>query len=271
MKRIAFLLTAAVWLAGCGGGSDGITELSAEENDVTTRKVLLPLYSYPNWYDGNDSYAWYPLIAAKTADSRSRITAIINPENGHFSECNDDFARGLDDLSAAGIATIGYVYTLYGERDIAEVKEDIDNWKACYAAKGIGGIFFDEVSTDPERLAYYRQLSDYAREKGLSFVVLNPGTTTDSAYITSAIADIVVTYENPESRLHDDPPDSYNVPSDTTQLGLLLYETFSSVDTLDRFAREHHFTAFYYTADGEDGNPWDSIDKTLPQQLRLSY
>ena len=66
----------------------------------SSSEMLIPLYSYPNWYDP-ESYIWDDVAAAA---SQISITAIINPGNGPGS-CppNIDYQRGISDLRDAGV------------------------------------------------------------------------------------------------------------------------------------------------------------------------
>jgi hypothetical protein len=251
------LLILSVFFASCSGTG---------ESEARRNKILIPLYSYPNWWA--EEYTWQNLIEIRERHPDSEIVAIVNPENGHFNEQNSDYVRGIRDLKEAGIRVIGYVYTNYGDRESDEVIQDLDAWRDYYRSEGVEGIFFDETSTDPAKLDYYTLLSGAARSRGFATVVLNPGTTTDSGYIESGIADIVVTYENPAASLLADPPAEYNTPTESTRLALLLYEMRD--EDLSYFldvAEEHDFDYIYFTEDGADGNPWDSVSRTLEDQL----
>jgi len=239
-------------------------DLSNQKDDL---KILIPLYSYPNWWD-SENYVWKRLIELKEKYPHAEINAIINPSNGHFRESNSDFEHGIKDLNDANIKMVGYVYTSYGNRSIDEVEADIQAWQEFYQDLGIKGIFFDEVSTNQDKLEHYSKLSNIAKSKGFENIVLNPGITTDQSYIDSGIANIVVTYENPHDKLLSNPPSHYNKPSKSTDLSLLIYEMEdNSVDDLIKFAREHKFEYIYFTEDGADGNPWDSISANLKEEI----
>lgn len=237
-------------------------------NQMDDLKILIPLYSYPNWWDSKN-YVWNRLIQLKKRYPDAEITAIINPNNGHFQETNSDFEHGIKDLHDAKIKMVGYVYTSYAERSRDEVEKDIKAWQKYYQNLGIEGIFFDEVSTNRNDLEYYTNLSNIARSKGFETVILNPGITTDQSYIESGIANIVITYENPHDELLSNPPSKYNTPSANTELSLLIYEMENDgVDDLTNFARKHKFSYIYYTEDGADGNPWDTVSEYLEDEIK---
>ncbi len=246
-------------------------DLNNQEEDVDNQdenlKILIPLYSYPNWQD-EDSYIWQKVIDIKNSYSDAEIVAIVNPDNGHFREENSDFSKGIQDLVDAGIKVVGYVYTSYGDRETQEVVDDIEAWSNIYKDDGVSGIFFDETSTDSSYLTYYSDLSNEARSRELDFVILNPGMTTDQEYINSNIANIVISYENSNEELLEEPPNSYNEPTQTTKLALLIYQMDDdNIDDLISFAREHQFEYIYFTEDGFDGNPWDSVSEYLEDEV----
>ena len=229
-------------------------------------QILIPLYSYPNWQD--DDYIWQKVIDVKEKYPESTIITIVNPNNGNFESANNDFKKGIKDLSDAGITVIGYVYTGFGDRDYDEIVHCIENWAKFYKESGVQGIFFDETSTEKSLVDFYRKLSNEAKERDLPFIVLNCGITTDQEYIDSGIASIVVTYEDTQENLQNNPPQEYNKPSQNTALAMLISEMQGdSVKDLEDFAREHDFGAIYLTEDGADGNAWDSVSAYLEKEV----
>ncbi|MBU1667896.1 spherulation-specific family 4 protein [bacterium] len=237
------------------------------DNQKEDLNILIPLYSYPNWYD-SENYVWQKMLDMQSKYPNAQIVAIVNPNNGEFRDKNSDYTKGIQDLIAANIKVVGYVYTQYANRATQNVVEDIDAWSRFYKEEGVSGIFFDEVSTSSNDLAHYTNLSSEARARGLEFVILNPGITTDQAYIDSGIANVVVSYENPNRGLLENPPATYNTPTKSTELSLLIYEMEDdTVDDLIAFAREHTFSYIYFTEDGFDGNPWDSVSVYFEDQI----
>ena len=238
--------------------------------DINKKSILIPLYSYPNWYDGKDKYIWQKLINLKKFHPNVNIIAIVNPNNGDFDNKNSDFVKGIQDLVEAKIQVIGYVYTSYGNRNIKKIKENIDNWNKFYKNYGVKGIFFDEVSTDVKNLNFYKEISDYAKSKGLNFIVLNPGITIDKEYITSNIANIIVSFESPYKELIASPPSTFNTSTNHTKLALLVYDMPddpNKIDQLYNFFKNHNFDYFYFTED-DSSNPWDTISKYLEKEIK---
>ena len=246
-----------------------LTKLLSDEldNQKDDLKILIPLYSYPNWQD--DDYIWQKIIDVKNQNPNIDIVAIVNQSNGHFTQKDTNYSRGIQDLIEAKIKVVGYVYTKYGDRATDEIVADIESWSQFYKDDGVSGIFFDQVSTDTTKLTYYSNLSSQARNRDFSFIILNAGITTDQVYIDSGIANIVVSYENPNSELLSNPPATYNNPSTSTELSLLVYKMEdNNVDDLISFAREHKFSYIYFTEDGFDGNPWDSVSTYIDVEVK---
>ena len=235
-------------------------------NTTKPLQILIPLYSYPNWQD--DDYSWKKVIDVKEKYPDSSIITIVNPTNGDFESANNDFKKGIKDLRDAGITVIGYIYTGYGDRNYNEIVHCIDNWAKFYKDSGVQGIFFDETSTEKSLVDFYSKLSNEAKERDLPFIVLNCGITTDQEYIDAGIASIVVTYEDTQENLQNNPPQEYNKPSQNTALAMLISQMQGdSVKDLGDFAREHDFGAIYFTEDGADGNAWDSVSAYLEKEV----
>jgi len=241
-----------------------LTKLMADDldNQKEDLEILIPLYIYPN------KDAWKDLIDIKNRHKNASITAIVNPNNGHFREEDTNYTTAIQELVDANIKVIGYVSTQYGDRDANDILEDIDAWRDIYKNSGVSGIFFDETSTDGDFLDYYRDLTNGAKDRGFNFTILNAGITTDQSYIDSNIADIVVTYESTYTDLINNPPQTYNSPTKDTQLSILVYAMDGDkVDDLISIAREHKFSYIYFTEDGVSGNPWNTISEYLEEEV----
>ena len=140
------------------------------------------------------------------------------------------------------------------------MKADIDRWKAFYPGQ-IGGIFFDEQSDRAGDVAYYRDLSQYAKAKGMSFTVGNPGKDTAEAYIGAL--DTMLIYE------------SAGLPSATQMGGWhanhppsnfgVIPHTSSFDATFVRNARQ--YVRYIYVQSDTLPNPWDSVPATFSDLL----
>ena len=222
-------------------------------------KILLPLYIYPNWYEP-DNYTWSQVV---TAAKQVPIVAIINPNNGpDGNPPNEDYARGLEDLKQAEVTTIGYVYTKYGDRPIAEVKRDIDLY---YQYFGVQGIFLDESASNVAQIDYYQDIYRYIKAKGdRELVVINPGTHSDREYITRPAADTSVIFENYSHAWGEYQPQAY-VDSNHSKHFASLIHSVSDAATMKSYldkAVERNIGYIYITDDSpnnDDGDPWNSL------------
>ncbi len=151
-------------------------------------QVMLPLYAYP--VAGTDiSPSWKATIDAIKAHPNVHFYLVINPSNGptdgsSFSPgYNNDFTTYVSQLNGFSNAqTVGYVSTDYGKqgtnpsrnRTVANIHADIDEWAKWQNAStwtdpsptaniSIHGIWFDETSSDPKDLAFYQELTSYAK------------------------------------------------------------------------------------------------------------
>jgi len=208
--------------------------------------TIVPLYTDPS------TPSWAAIVAAKTAHPRVGVIAVVNPANGPGGGMNSAYAVGISKLVGAGIKVIGYVATGYGANSAAQVKTDIDHWQNFYPGQ-ISGIFFDEQSNNASFVGYYRDLSQYAKSKGLSFTVGNPGTDTAESYVGAL--DTMLIYE------------SAGLPSAATMggwhskyaasnFGVIPYA--AAIDpAFVRSARQ--YVGYVYVQNDTLPNPWDSV------------
>jgi hypothetical protein len=133
---------------------------------------LVPLYVYPS------SGKWD--VVAEGAKKVPTI-AIVNPNNGPTTQPSSSYAAGMEKLKAGNAEMVGYVYTSYADRPVADAKRDIDVFAANWPH--INGIFFDEASSKAADVPYYRELYNHVMSKGYKHVILNPGTQPDKGYL----------------------------------------------------------------------------------------
>ncbi|CAK7197941.1 hypothetical protein SEUCBS139899_000592 [Sporothrix eucalyptigena] len=160
--------------------------------------LLVPLYEYPT---GTTATAdWNALIAAVDAHPQLPFYVVINDGNGPPFSPNPpssmpDWAEWIDALNKRSNAkTIGYIYTTQSTRDYATLTAAVDQYAAWTYSAGfttnataydihLDGIFFDEIDTDPTKLANNTNLTKYAKTAFASRggpIVLNPGTAVES-------------------------------------------------------------------------------------------
>lgn len=217
-------------------------------------QVLIPLYSYPSWYQPS-SYIWDDV---GRAGSRVPTTAIINPDNGPGPGFpNSDYSHGMADLASAGVKIVGYVYTSYGARDLATVKSDIDQYTNSPL---VTGIFLDEAASATNQLAYYQDLYAYIHARtNFMTVILNPGTQTTPEYLTQSAADTAVIFES-GTGWREYVPDPYVSSLPANHFAALAYDCGSAEAMRTNVdLAVHRNIGWVYVTTGNLPNPWDAL------------
>lgn len=216
---------------------------------VSTKvKLLVPLYMDP--YDEGLTN-WQQI---GNAVSKINIISIINPENGPGKNIakDPDYVSALTNLKkqnrqSGGSYMIGYVYTKSGSRAMSAVQADIlkySQWPEQYRPDG---IFFDEVSDQKSKVAYYDQIYAYAKSLfgSSSIVITNPGTTFPVEYFCSSgfknnvcagnpATDVGVTFESSYNDwLSDHSMEPYTKSLKSTQLAMIVYGCPTSANMRD--------------------------------------
>ena len=119
-------------------------------NAAVCEQLVVPAYF--------SSAYWEAAIHAKhpPADMILDISGV-----GAGSAPEPEFKSLVKQATAAGISILGYSSTVDGARPIAQVEEDVQNYKAWY---GVTDIFLDRVSGQPAQLSYYKQLDAYIHQ-----------------------------------------------------------------------------------------------------------
>lgn len=164
-----------------------MTELA---NRATERAVAaapfpacVPAYFHPD----QDKDAWRRLLAVPPR------MVVINPADGPGLTKDPAYLSPVARLLAAGTEVLGYVYTDFGLREVAEIRADMRRYRDWY---GMRGVFLDQTAADEERLDHYREIVDGVR----GAIVLNPGVYPDPRY--AALADVLVTFDGPLAAYH---------------------------------------------------------------------
>ena len=224
-------------------------------------EILIPLYSYPNWYDATN-YIWDDIAAV---GGRTRITAIINPNNGPNGCPNSDYQRGISDLRGGGVIPVGYVYTGYGTRDISAVKADVDQYRLCF---DVDGIFFDEAANTSDHLPYYQELYRYVKaQPKFKTVIINPGTPTLETYLDGT-SDTVVMFEGDPTAWANYTPAPYSAKYPARRFAALIHGV-PNADAMRAYvdlAIRRNIGAVHLTNDTMP-NPWDSLPGMWPAEV----
>ncbi len=227
--------------AGVTGGSTGATGGSS---GITAGGTIVPLYTDPT------DRSWTTIITAALAHPTVEVVAIVNPADGPGSSKSADYTTGIASLQGAHIKVIGYVATGYGSNSIASVEADIDRWKSLYPT--VQGIFFDEQSNNPADVAHYQTLSQYAKSKGLSYTVGNPGTDVPTSYI--GVLDTMMVYET------DGLPSIASLKAWSayapSNFGIIPYKCPMDAAFVKQ-ARQ--YVRYIYLQSDDLPNPWDSL------------
>jgi len=229
-----------------GGTTDGGGVPGTDGGGPTAAGTIVPLYDYPT------GASWTAIVAAKRAHPRVTVEAIVNPDNGPGAAQDRTFVLGIDGLAAVGIVPIGYVATNYGKRAPAAVQLEIDAYRRMYPA--VTGIFFDEMSDVAADGAYYRALTAYAKQKGFSRTIGNPGTDVPESLIGAV--DTLFIYESAGA-----PPlaalAGWHASYPAANFGIIPYK----VATVDpAFVRQARATiGFVYLTNDDLPNPWDTL------------
>jgi hypothetical protein len=240
-------------------------------NDLVSKTgLLIPFYRYPRTGGTWDS-VFESLVDILQKYHEVPVFVIINPSNGPGSIEDVFWRRAIKKLHGAGAVVLGYVYTNYTNRNINEVKTDIDAWRNLYPE--VDGLFLDEMTSDDNQgyRDYYIEITRYAHKKGFYPVVANPGTEVPGNYFVQDTADIIIIWENyiypDETTLKGgDWEDSYREIPVWRRAVLVHSQPFLSYSNIEIIRK---YVGLLYVTDDEEPNPWD----TLPSYLEnlLSY
>ena len=157
--------------------------------------VFVPLFEYP--YPDKPDGMWSTLAKQKTENPSVPFAAVINPHSGPGVWQDPNYLRGTGELRESGVEyVLGYVSTDYARgtagRTLADIKAMMDSYRSWYPE--VNGIMLDEVNSGPDKLAFYSELVEHARDAGFEYVVANPGTRLAEEYVE--VFDYLIIYEN---------------------------------------------------------------------------
>jgi len=222
---------------------------------ATQIEILVPAYFYPS---GAGLDAWRKLAQAA---HKTPLVVIANPDSGPGAAIDTDYEAVIDEVRAAGARVIGYVYTSYGARPIADVVADIERYRQFYA---IDGFFLDEAANAPttELVAYYAQVFQYIKALHPDYrVITNPGTTTAEVFMSHPTADTIVTFESDSAAYRNYRPSAWVGHYGPDRFAHLVYATSTytaAVGNLNR-ALQRNASVVYVTSEKLVPNPWDAL------------
>lgn len=224
--------------------------------------IHIPLYIYPfHWVENNE---WEQVADLVAAYPDVEFILKVNPESGPGSSQNSDFTTGFGILSAGNnplhMKIIGYVYTSYGSRPIADVKTDIDRYVSWYG-QYIRGIFLDEMEDDTGDEAYYSEITAYCHERNL-FTWGNPGKNIAESYVSGNTLDIFQISETdgyPTSETISN--NTFNGTYPTSKFAVGIYNASSyNTSLLEDFATKAQY--LFVTSD-IGPNPYDTVSQYI--------
>ncbi|KAK6535870.1 hypothetical protein TWF281_000120 [Arthrobotrys megalospora] len=247
--------------------------------------IILPLYIYPA------KNAWAPVYEKLNNYSYSGIewTIIINPSDGPGEELNSDYRINIHRLNAArNVKLVGYVFTDYGRRNVADVEAEI----AKYASWGLfQGIFFDETpqghnQSVEDSITYLETITSNVRgTPGFlgqeSVVIHNPGTPAVNPKLLSLGQNFTVVAEDTFAA-YGSPADQQSISRlsagiSRTELGCLIHsipETESQQGGLDGLlARLSQTFGHVFLTDRTSGyyNDYSGIWNSFVNSTSLMY
>jgi hypothetical protein len=177
---------------------------------------------------------------------------------------------------------IGYVHTCYLDpdsnapgcpRSVYSITADIDSWYAFYQDDGLGGIFFDQVSIEQDKVLTYQNLYTYVQDiQPGAIVVNNFGSKPHEDYFGIG-SSILCTFENEFSYFAVGwlPPKcvGWSPPGWITRERscVLVYNTSShDLPAGLKHVSKEEIGWFYFTSDTivGDNNPWDTLPPYFP-------
>ena len=244
MKRRAYVAVGLLALAICAFSAGRAASTAAAAQPAS--HIAVPAYFYPG-----------PLWQQLDAGAPQVRIAVMNPASGPGSGPDANYAAAVAAAQQQKVKVLGYVHTSYGQRPLATVEAEVDDYRTWY---GVTDIFFDEASTDCAQLPYYKALHGYVKGKQAGAdVAINPGTATAECYM--GVADQVVTFEGDyASYLNSFTSAAWTAKYSPARFWHLVYNTPTTVgmQSVLALSRARGAGLVYVTPDTLP-NPWDTL------------
>ncbi len=148
-------------------------------------------------YFNYDSSQWQQLRDASVQNGNAVGGAVFGVHIGPGQTFDQNWFTTVKDAQAAGVKIIGYTYTSFATRPIADVEADIDKYYEWY---GVDGIFIDNATSDSStsHLDYFKQLYEYVRNKN-STLPVRPEGAGDGKLTAGRHDYVVVNFGSPPS------------------------------------------------------------------------
>ena len=200
---------------------------------------------------------------APLSTGRVRVL-IMNPNSGPGTSINQDYVTAVNRVHAAGTEFLvyGYVYTSYGQRSLASVEADIDNYHSWY---GVDGIFVDETASSSSLIStYYQPLANYiTSQMPGSDVMLNPGVYPDQGYLNITVPSpsslIVNVFEGTYGDYVNATVPSWAFSYPDISFSHLVYSTSATQMPNAVALSAQRNVGWIYVTDGGLPNPWAAL------------
>jgi hypothetical protein len=193
-------------------------------NRKQTVSIVLPAYFYPG---GNTTREWDEIFwAAAQLRDEGDLIVVVNIQSGPGNPLQPDpnYVDIVARLSKAGATAVGYINSDYGKRSQPDMQREIGAWIKTY--KGLGGFFFDQVSSERRDVAKYKGICEFSRNalKGAKrpIIVGNAGANCDEGYADEGLFDLVCIAENRWGERKVERPD-WDRPNSRAKAGVILY------------------------------------------------
>lgn len=219
--------------------------------------ALIPAYFAAN------SANFTTIINQKNAHPDVPVAVVLNPTgSGVGDAAQSAYTTLMNNLTAAGILVLGYVYTNFGEEAEATVQTEMTKWWDFYNAgttattRRVNGIYFAAMSNQSSKQTYYSNLHTYARvTKGFQTTAGSTGTTAPTSFLNSTCADSIVVYEGVGVPL----PQNYSQYDafPNNNIGLIPYGIGSiNIDWLRQISA---YAGWMYMTSDSGINPYDTL------------
>lgn len=140
------------------------------------------------------SLSWDKIISSKLSFPNVPIAVIINAPVGAGATVDTNYSGQITRLKNAGIITLGYVWSNFGNSPLADIENLIDSWKTLYPS--IDGIYFDAMSNQTSAQSYYAGLDTYAKTtKGFTSTMGNAAAKVPTTFFGGNTLDTIIVYQ----------------------------------------------------------------------------
>lgn len=200
--------------------------------------IVVPAYFYPG---GHTAKEWDELFwAAAELRDDAALCVVVNVQNGPGNPQQPDanYVELIARLAKAGVIVAGYVNSDYGKRGLNDIQRDVGAWVKSY--RGVGALFFDQVSTGKNEIAHYHKICEFSRKalKGSKAPLLigNAGAHCDEGYADEGGFDMLCVAENRWGERPIERP-RWLTPQTRARAGAILYGVRDRKESAAAFER----------------------------------